>query len=502
MKNSEAILVTPKQFEIQECAVPEPKDHEILMKVEYVGMCGSDIHGFEFGPFIPPKDPNQKIGLGHEVAGEVVKVGAKVTKFKPGDKVLIEPGVPDDSCEYCRTGRYNICPDVDFMATQPNYKGALCEYMTHPEEWTYHVPEGMTTMEAALVEPAAVGMHAAILGEARLGKSIVILGAGTIGLMVLQACKSLGATDITVVDVMDKRLDLAKELGASRTINGAKEDTVALLRSEELFGDHGVELVFECAGSTFTANQAVQIVARGGKIMMVGTQSKPVPIDFLKINREVVTSIVNSGFDGIFLIAANPVDILTYSTWKFSGFPRERVIGSGTSLDSARFRQALAELVGVDARNVHAYILGEHGDSEFPVWSHANVAGLQIYDWVKSHPDINEEEIVDLFFSVRDAAYTIIEKKGATFYGIAVALARITKAILDDENAVLPLSVYMDGEYGLEDIFIGAPAVINAKGIKQVIEIPLTDGERERMHASAKQLKEIIDEAFAKLDAE
>ena len=259
MKNSEAILVTPKQFEIQECAVPEPKDHEILMKVEYVGMCGSDIHGFEFGPFIPPKDPNQKIGLGHEVAGEVVKVGAKVTKFKPGDKVLIEPGVPDDSCEYCRTGRYNICPDVDFMATQPNYKGALCEYMTHPEEWTYHVPEGMTTMEAALVEPAAVGMHAAILGEARLGKSIVILGAGTIGLMVLQACKSLGA----------------------------KEDTVALLRSEELFGDHGVELVFECAGSTFTANQAVQIVARGGKIMMVGTQSKPVPIDFLKINREV-----------------------------------------------------------------------------------------------------------------------------------------------------------------------------------------------------------------------
>ena len=222
----------------------------------------------------------------------------------------------------------------------------------------------------------------------------------------------------------------------------------------------------------------------------------------LKINREVVTSIVNSGFDGIFLIAANPVDILTYSTWKFSGFPREHVIGSGTSLDSARFRQALAELVGVDARNVHAYILGEHGDSEFPVWSHANVAGLQIYDWVKSHPDINEEEIVDLFFSVRDAAYTIIEKKGATFYGIAVALARITKAILDDENAVLPLSVYMDGEYGLEDIFIGAPAVINAKGIKQVIEIPLTDGERERMHASAKQLKEIIDEAFAKLDAE
>lgn len=287
MKNTEAILVTPKKFEIQECPMPEPKADEILMKVEYVGMCGSDIHGFEFGPFIPPKDPNQKIGLGHEVAGEVVKIGSGVTKFKVGDKVLIEPGVPDDECEYCRTGRYNICPDVDFMATQPNYRGALTEYMVHPEAWTYHVPEGMTTMEAALVEPAAVGMHAAILGGAMLGSHIVILGAGTIGLMTLQACRSLGATDITVVDVMDKRLDLAQKLGARNVINGKEQDTVAVLRSEEWFGDHGVDLVFECAGSAFTARQAVQIVARGGRIVMVGTQSQEVPIDFLKINREV-----------------------------------------------------------------------------------------------------------------------------------------------------------------------------------------------------------------------
>ena len=287
MQNSEAILVTPKQFEIQECRMPEPKENEIMMKVEYVGMCGSDIHGFEFGPFIPPKDPNQKIGLGHEVAGEVVGVGAKVTKFKVGDKVLIEPGVPDDTCEYCRTGRYNICPKVDFMATQPNYKGALTQYMTHPEEWTYHIPEEMSTLEGALVEPAAVGMHAAILGGAQTGKSVVILGGGAIGLMVLQACLSLGVTDITVVDVIQKRLDLAKRLGAKRVINGKEEDTVAAIRSKELYGDHGVDLVFEAAGSAFTTNQAVQMVARGGKIMMVGTQSQPVPIDFLKINREV-----------------------------------------------------------------------------------------------------------------------------------------------------------------------------------------------------------------------
>ncbi|MEO1780849.1 MULTISPECIES: L-lactate dehydrogenase [Enterococcus] len=222
----------------------------------------------------------------------------------------------------------------------------------------------------------------------------------------------------------------------------------------------------------------------------------------LKINRDVVSQIVASGFKGIFLVAANPVDILTYATWKFSGFPKERVIGTGTSLDSARFRQKIAEMVGVDARNVHAYILGEHGDSEFPVWSHANVGGLQIYEWVKQNPDVDEEAMVNLFFGVRDAAYNIIDRKGATFYGIAVAMARITRAILDDEGAIFPLSVYMDNQYGQDDIYIGAPAVVNAQGVQQVIEIELSDSEQDRMNASAKQLKEVLTQAFEKLAAE
>ena len=130
---------------------------------------------------------------------------------------------------------------------------------------------------------------------------------------------------------------------------------------------------------------------------------------------------------------------MTYSTWKFSGFPKERVIGSGTSLDSARFRQALAEKLDVDARSVHAYIMGEHGDSEFAVWSHANIAGVNLEEFLKDTQNVQEAELVELFEGVRDAAYTIINKKGATYYGIAVALARITKAILDDENAVLPI---------------------------------------------------------------
>lgn len=222
----------------------------------------------------------------------------------------------------------------------------------------------------------------------------------------------------------------------------------------------------------------------------------------LKIFKSIVSEIMNSGFNGIFLVATNPVDILTYATWKFSGLPAKRVIGSGTSLDSARFRQEIANLIDVDARNIHGYILGEHGDTEFPVWSHANVAGLSIYEWVKDHPETNEEALVDLFFKVRDAAYDIISKKGATFYGIAVSLARITRAILNDENSVLPLSVYLDGEYGEKDIFIGTPAIINRTGIDSVIEIPLNDSEKDKMKHSASILKKVTKEAFEGLGEE
>lgn len=290
MRNSEAILVTPGTMKIQDAPVPEPKEDEVLLKVEYVGICGSDVHGFQFGPFIPPKDPNQKIGLGHECAGTVVKVGKKVTKIKPGDRVNIEPGVPCGKCKYCLEGRYNICPDVDFMATQPNYRGALTNYLVHPESFTYKLPDNMDTMEGALVEPAAVGMHAALESGARLGKKIVILGAGCIGLMTLQGCKSLGATEIVVVDVIPKRLEMARKLGAMEVVNGMEEDTVA--RCREILGDLGADIVFETAGSRVTAQQAPDIVARGGRIMMVGTISGEVPVNFLKINREVTIQTV------------------------------------------------------------------------------------------------------------------------------------------------------------------------------------------------------------------
>ncbi|MFT8727836.1 MAG: L-lactate dehydrogenase [Liquorilactobacillus ghanensis] len=219
----------------------------------------------------------------------------------------------------------------------------------------------------------------------------------------------------------------------------------------------------------------------------------------LKILSSIVKPVVDSGFSGIFLVAANPVDILTYATWKFSGFPKNRVIGSGTSLDTSRLRVALGELLGVhDPRSVHAYIMGEHGDSEFAAYSAATVGGLPILDWAKAN-GVTKEKLAKVEDDVRNKAYVIISKKGATFYGVATALARISKAILRDEDAVLPVSAYMDGQYGLNDIYIGTPAVVNGNGLDRILEVPLNDEEQKKMTDSAKTLKQVLNDGLNNL---
>ena len=215
----------------------------------------------------------------------------------------------------------------------------------------------------------------------------------------------------------------------------------------------------------------------------------------LKIFKDMIGQIVDSGFNGIFLVASNPVDILTYATWKYSNFPANKVIGTGTTLDSSRFKKEIANLIGIDPRSVDAFIMGEHGDSEFAVWSHTNVGGMPLYEWVKIHSETDEKELLDTFEKVKNAAYEIIDKKGATFYGIGMALARIVEAIINDQNSVFSTSSYLEGEYGLDDIFIGVPSVIGKDGVKWVLEVPLTDTENERMQESAKTLKEIIDKS-------
>lgn len=216
----------------------------------------------------------------------------------------------------------------------------------------------------------------------------------------------------------------------------------------------------------------------------------------MKIFESIVSQVMASGFDGIFLVATNPVDILTYATWKFSGLPKERVIGSGTILDTARFRYLLGEYFQVDARNVHAYIIGEHGDTELPVWSHADIGGRSVVDLVKERQQYKQEDLEEIFVNVRDAAYHIIERKGATYYGIAMGLVRLTKAILQNENSVLTVSAYLDGEYDQHDIYIGVPAIVNRTGIREIIELKLTEEERAKFAHSANVLKQVMEPFF------
>lgn len=217
-----------------------------------------------------------------------------------------------------------------------------------------------------------------------------------------------------------------------------------------------------------------------------------------KIFKGIVEQILASGFDGIFLVATNPVDILTYAVWKFSGFPKERVIGSGTILDTARFRFLLGDYFNVDTRNVHAYIIGEHGDTELPVWSNANIAGTPITEWTKNREGYSRGDLNQIFLNVRDAAYHIIERKGATYYGIAMGLVRLTKALLENENSVLTVSAYLNGEYGHDDIYIGVPAIVNRNGIKQIVELDLNDQEKEKFSGSVQVLKNTIETVIKK----
>ena len=245
---------------------------------------------------------------------------------------------------------------------------------------------------------------------------------------------------------------------------------------------------------------AVLVVITAGAPQKPGETRLDLVNKNLRILSTIVKPVVESGFQGIFLVAANPVDILTYATWKFSGFPKERVLGSGTSLDTARLRVAMADLTGIkDPRSMHAYIMGEHGDSEFAAFSSASIGSLPFLDWAKEH-DVSKETLDKIEDDVRNKAYEIINKKGATFYGVAAALARISKAILRDEDTVLPVSAYMDGQYGINDVYIGTPAVVCADGIKQVIEVPLNEEEQTKMTESAKTLKKVLNDGLKNLE--
>ena len=250
----------------EERDIPRAKDDEVLVKLEYVGICGSDMHYYEtgaIGDFVvkPP------FVLGHEPGGTVVEVGKNVKHLKVGDRVALEPGKTCGHCQFCKEGKYNLCPDVVFFATPP-VDGVFQEYVAHEADLCFKLPDNVSTLEGALIEPLAVGFHAAIQGDAHLGQKAVVMGSGCIGLVSMMALKARGVSEVYVVDVMDKRLEKAMELGATAVINGAKEDVAERIR--QLTNGDGVDLAIETAGTEITTRQAIQVVKKGATIVLVG----------------------------------------------------------------------------------------------------------------------------------------------------------------------------------------------------------------------------------------
>lgn len=250
----------------EEREIPTPKDDEVLVKLDYVGICGSDLHYYETGA-IGDYVVEPPFVLGHEPGGVVVEVGKDVNHLKVGDKVALEPGKTCGHCEFCKQGKYNLCPDVVFFATPP-VDGVFQEYVAHEADLCFKLPENVSTLEGALIEPLAVGFHAAIQGDAHLGQKAVVMGAGCIGLVSMMALKARGVSEVYVVDIMEKRLEKAMELGATGVINAAKEDVVAKLM--ELTNGAGMDLAIETAGTEITTRQTIQAVKKGSTIVLVG----------------------------------------------------------------------------------------------------------------------------------------------------------------------------------------------------------------------------------------
>ncbi|WP_339268780.1 L-lactate dehydrogenase [Paenibacillus sp. FSL K6-1330] len=305
---------------------------------------------------------------------------------------------------------------------------------------------------------------------------VVLVGTGAVGCSYAYALINQGVVEeLTLIDINEKRaegeaMDLQHGMAFASTTTRVTSGTYAACEK--------ADLVVITAG-------APQKDKNETRLELVGKNAK--------IIRSITRDIMASGFNGIILVASNPVDIMTYVAWKESGLSKERVIGSGTTLDSARFRFMLGEYLGVDPRNVHAAIIGEHGDSEVPVWSQAAI-GIEGLEKVLARRNNSGDKaaLLSIFENTRDAAYHIIDRKGATYYGIGMCLVRITKAIFADENSILPVSCLMEGQYGQSDLYLSTPAVVNRTGIKEVIEIDLNETERQMLEKSAAVMRETI----------
>jgi len=306
-------------------------------------------------------------------------------------------------------------------------------------------------------------------------RRVVLVGTGFVGMSFAYSMVNQGgAEELVLIDV-----------------NHEKAEGEAMDLSHGIpFGPENIEI---WAGDYSDCKTADIVVITAGVNQQPGETRLALVERNAKIMRDVVRNIMKSGFNGILLIASNPVDVLTYIAWQESGLARHRVIGTGTTLDTARLRHEISKYLNVDPRNVHGYIVGEHGDTETPLWSHTTVGVKPILDIIADDPQYKFDDLEQIYVNVRDAAYHIIERKRATYYGIGMCTTRIVKAILNDENCILPVSAYLNGQYGIKDIFTGVPAIINRNGVREVFDLNIAGTERDKLQHSVDILRQTLD---------
>lgn len=307
-------------------------------------------------------------------------------------------------------------------------------------------------------------------------RKVVLVGTGMVGMSYAYALLNRNACDeLVLIDIDKKRAEgEAMDLNHGLAFSGSNMKIYA----GEYSDCEDADIVVICAG----------VAQKPGESRL----------DLLQRNTAVFKSIIDpvteSGFNGIFLVATNPVDIMTRVTCALSGFNPRRVLGTGTSLDTARLRYLVGEYIGVDPRNVHAYVMGEHGDTEFVPWSQALMATKPVTEVIdESNGKFSLEELDKISENVRLAAHKIIEAKKATYYGIGMALVRITNAILGNENSILTVSAQLKGEYGRNGVFVGVPCIVNRNGIHKVVSLSLTDEEKEKLNKSCDTLDEYFE---------
>ena len=305
---------------------------------------------------------------------------------------------------------------------------------------------------------------------------VAIVGTGNVGATFAYALLLSGlAAEIVLIDV-----NKSKAEGEAMDLNHG----VPLAHPTRIWsGEYS-----DCAGAAVT-------VITAGAAQKPGETRLDLVQRNIRIFKQIVPEIVKHNPEGIILVATNPVDILTYATWKISGLPKEMVLGSGTILDTARFRYMLSEHFDVDPRSVHAYIIGEHGDSEVPVWSLANIAGMRLPVFcAENGMDCEDDALNEIFCKTRDAAYEIIERKGATYYAVGNGLLRIVEAILRDQSTVLSVSNYIENFYGVNDVYLSLPSIVDRGGTERVLRLQLDQEEIEGFRNSANVMREIIDQ--------